>query len=85
MVKMMPARAPASSQALTLSPNGSGIHFFQMRVNTAAGQDSFAKEFSILVLAGAGGFEPPRRGIKIRLIIEQFQSAFGKIGENVPP
>jgi hypothetical protein len=29
-------------------------------------------------LAGAPGFEPGDGGIKIRLIIEQFQSAFGK-------
>jgi hypothetical protein len=76
MVKMMPAQGPASCPALTpsgsgarapltLSPNGSGIHFFQVRVKTATKQDSFAKEISILVLAGAGGFEPPRRGIKI--------------------
>jgi hypothetical protein len=61
---MVPARGLASSPALTFSPNGSGIYFFQMRVKIAAGQESFAKEFSILVLAGAGGFEPPNGGIK---------------------
>jgi hypothetical protein len=38
-----------------------------MCVMTVAGRDSFTQEFSILVLAGAGGLEPPRRGIKIRL------------------
>jgi hypothetical protein len=65
---MVPARGLASSPALTFSPNGSGIYFFQMRVKIAAGQESFAKEFSILVLAGAGGFEPPNGGIKIRCL-----------------
>jgi hypothetical protein len=29
-------------------------------------------------LAGAGGIEPPSGGIKIRLIIQRFQGAFGK-------
>src|SRR6266581_3901704 len=33
-------------------------------------------------LAGAGGIEPPNGGIKISLIIQQFQGAFGKNGEN---
>ena len=33
-------------------------------------------------LAGAGGFEPPNAGIKIRLIIQQFQGAFGKKARN---
>jgi hypothetical protein len=29
-------------------------------------------------LAGAGGIEPPNGGIKISLIVQQFQDAFGK-------
>jgi hypothetical protein len=29
-------------------------------------------------VAGAGGIEPPNGGIKIRLIIQRFQGAFGK-------
>jgi hypothetical protein len=29
-------------------------------------------------LDGAGGIEPPNGGIKISLIIQRFQSAFGK-------
>ena len=33
-------------------------------------------------LAGAGGIEPPNGGIKIRLIIQRFQRAFGKNGQN---
>jgi hypothetical protein len=33
------------------------------------------------VLAGAGGIEPPNGGIKISLIIQLFQSAFGKKAE----
>jgi hypothetical protein len=33
-------------------------------------------------VAGAGGIEPPNGGIKISLIIQQFQGAFGKNGEN---
>jgi hypothetical protein len=33
-------------------------------------------------VAGAGGIEPPNGGIKISLIIQRFQRAFGKIGEN---
>jgi hypothetical protein len=32
-------------------------------------------------LAGAGGIEPPNGGIKIRLIIQRFQGAFGKNAE----
>jgi hypothetical protein len=32
-------------------------------------------------VAGAGGFEPPHGGIKISLIIQRFQPAFGKIGQ----
>ena len=31
-----------------------------------------------LALAGAGGIEPPNGGIKISLIVQQFQDAFGK-------
>jgi hypothetical protein len=34
------------------------------------------------VLAGAGGIEPPNGGIKISLIIQRFQSAFGKKAQN---
>jgi hypothetical protein len=33
-------------------------------------------------LAGAGGIEPPNGGIKIRLIIQRSQCAFGKNAEN---
>ena len=33
-------------------------------------------------LAGAGGIEPPNGGIKIRLIIQRFQDAFGKNVKN---
>jgi hypothetical protein len=33
-------------------------------------------------LAGAPGFEPGNGGIKISLIIQRFQRAFGKIGQN---
>jgi hypothetical protein len=33
------------------------------------------------VLAGAGGIEPPNGGIKISLIIQGFQGAFGKNAE----
>jgi hypothetical protein len=33
-------------------------------------------------LAGAGGIEPPNGGIKIRSIIQRFQGAFGKNGQN---
>jgi hypothetical protein len=33
-------------------------------------------------LAGAGGVEPPNGGIKISLIIQRFQGAFGKNGPN---
>jgi hypothetical protein len=33
------------------------------------------------LLAGAPGFEPGNGGIKISLIIEQFQGAFGKNDE----
>jgi hypothetical protein len=33
-------------------------------------------------LAGAGGIEPPNGGIKISLIIQRFQSAFGKKAQN---
>jgi hypothetical protein len=32
-------------------------------------------------LAGAGGIEPPNGGIKISLIIQRFQGAFGKKAE----
>jgi hypothetical protein len=35
-------------------------------------------------LAGAGGIEPPNGGIKIRLIIQRFQGAFGKNVKNAP-
>jgi hypothetical protein len=35
-------------------------------------------------LAGAGGIEPPNGGIKIRLIIQRFQGAFGKNTKNAP-
>jgi len=37
-----------------------------------------------LNLAGAPGFEPGNGGIKISLIIQRFQSAFGKLGPNGP-
>jgi hypothetical protein len=33
-------------------------------------------------MAGAEGLESSNGGIKIRLIIERFQAAFGKIGGN---
>jgi hypothetical protein len=33
-------------------------------------------------LAGAPGFEPGNGGIKISLIVQRFQRAFGKIGQN---
>jgi hypothetical protein len=33
-------------------------------------------------LAGAGGIEPPNGGIKISLIIQRFQGAFGKKAQN---
>jgi hypothetical protein len=32
-------------------------------------------------LAGAGGIDPPNGGIKISLIIQRFQEAFGKNGQ----
>ena len=35
-------------------------------------------KLSALRLAGAGGIEPPNGGIKIGLIIQRFQRAFGK-------
>src|SRR5260370_36287127 len=35
-------------------------------------------------LAGAPGFEPGNGGIKIRLIIQQFQRAFGKWPKHAP-
>jgi hypothetical protein len=35
-------------------------------------------------LAGAGGIEPPNGGIKISLIIQRFQGAFGKNAKNAP-
>jgi hypothetical protein len=39
----------------------------------------FAEQYQ---LAGAGGIEPPNGGIKISLIIQRFQGAFGKNGPN---
>src|SRR5580704_9565231 len=39
-----------------------------MRAEAAREQDHFAKEFNLLALAGAGGFEPPYGGIKIRCL-----------------
>jgi len=36
------------------------------------------------LVAGAGGIEPPNGGIKIRLIIQRFQGAFGKC-QKIPP
>jgi hypothetical protein len=40
--------------------------------------------FSIVVgaLAGAGGIEPPNGGIKVSLIIQRFQGAFGRKAKN---
>jgi hypothetical protein len=33
-------------------------------------------------LAGAGGIEPPNGGIKVSLIIQQFQGVFGRNSQN---
>ena len=58
-----------------------GIHF-QMRPKHAREQRRFRKDFSALSLAGAPGFEPGNGGIKISLIIQQFQGAFGKSSQD---
>jgi hypothetical protein len=42
-------------------------------------KDDLCKQYQ---LAGAGGIEPPNGGIKISLIIQRFQGAFGRSGQN---
>jgi hypothetical protein len=41
---------------------------FQMQSKPAREQSHFGREFRMLVLAGAGGIEPPNGGIKIRCL-----------------
>jgi hypothetical protein len=45
-----------------------GENHFQMRSKSAREQSFFRKEFKMLILAGAGGIEPPNGGIKIRCL-----------------
>jgi hypothetical protein len=47
------------------------------------GQSCLSKRTQGLeALAGAGGIEPPNGGIKISLIIQQFQGVFGRNSQN---
>ncbi|MDI3564012.1 hypothetical protein [Bradyrhizobium sp. Arg816] len=60
---------------IDLSSTGSAAHRFQIKQS----KRQFSKQYQ---LAGAGGIEPPNGGIKTRLIMQRFQSAFGKMGQN---
>jgi hypothetical protein len=58
-----------------LSPTGGGIAPFRMKQPKRRLDEQYQ-------LAGAGGIEPPNGGIKISLIIQRIQCAFGKNPEN---
>jgi hypothetical protein len=47
-----------------------------MRAKSARRQIHFGKEFSMLLLAWAGGIEPPNGGIKVRPYPLVFQAEF---------
>jgi hypothetical protein len=53
-----------------------GESHFQMHSEPAREQSHFGRQFRVLVLAGAGGIEPPNGGIKIRQDAQRFQRTF---------
>jgi len=52
---------------------------FQMLGNIGPAHSISNDELSALSPSRAGGIEPPNGGIKISLIIQRFQDAFGKM------
>ena len=60
---------------ITYALDANNLHRRHHRRSPAEEQSAIKQAIS---MAGAGGIEPPNGGIKISLIVQQFQDAFGK-------